>query len=78
MLLPAACLYLAASNMAPYKWPEAKPGSGGGPVQNAKAQSAVKQAYGKGKGVAAKHPAKKGGMSGDTPKPRKALAGKKK
>jgi len=49
-----------------------KPGSGGGPVQNAKAQSTVKQAYGK------KFPAKKGGMSGDTPKPRAALAGKKK
>jgi hypothetical protein len=47
-------------------------------VQNAKAQSTVKQAYGKGKGVAAKHPAKKGGMSGDNPKARKALADKKK
>jgi len=61
-----------------YKWPAAKPGSGGGPVQNAKAQSTVKQAYGKGKGVAAKYPAKKVGMSGDTPKERKALAGKRK
>jgi hypothetical protein len=64
--------------MAPYKWPAAKPGSGGGPVQNAKAQSTVKQVYGKGGKASTKYPAKKGGMSGDTPKPRKALAGKKK
>ena len=47
-------------------------------MQNAKAQSTVKQAYGKGKGIAAKNPAKKAGMSGDDRKPRKALAGKKK
>ena len=48
-------------------------------MQNAKAQSTVKQAYGKGGkgGAATKYPAKKGGMSGDTPKPRKALAAKK-
>lgn len=55
----------------------AKPGSGGGPIQNAKAQSTVKQNYAKG-GSARKYPAKKPGMSGDAPKARKALAPKKK
>jgi hypothetical protein len=56
-----------------------KPGSGGGPIPNAKAQSAEKQAYGK-SAAFAKHPAKKGGMSGDTPRSRKGspLAAKKK
>ena len=63
--------------MAPYAWPAAKPGSGGGPVQNAKAQPAQKSGYGKGKS-AGKYPAKKGGASGDNQKPRKALFGKKK
>ena len=49
-----------------------KPGSGGGAVKNAKAQSLVRQAYGKGAGkVAQKHPAKKPGMTGDTPRSRK-------
>jgi hypothetical protein len=56
-----------------------KPGSGGGPIQNAKAQSAQKQGYSKG-GSAPKFPAKKPGASGDTPRSRKGspLAGKKK
>ena len=49
-----------------------KPGSGGGTTQNAKAQSRVKQAYGK------TFPAKKPGMSGDTPRKGTALASKKK
>jgi hypothetical protein len=64
--------------MTAKSWPAAVPGSGGGPVQNAKAQSYVKQSYGKGKGVASKHPNKKSGMSGDSPKARKALSPKKK
>ena len=61
--------------MAPFQ--KMKPGAGG-VVQNAKAQASTKQAYGKGGKVATKYPAKKGGMSGDSPKPRSALAGKKK
>lgn len=57
-----------------------KPGSGGGPVQNAKAQSAVKQAYGKaGAKASGKHPPKKAGVSGDKGKSNKAPPfGKKK
>jgi hypothetical protein len=57
-----------------------RPGSGGGPIQNAKAQSNVKQAYGKsGAKVAAKHPPKKAGLSGDRGKGNKAPPfGKKK
>lgn len=74
----AACPLAEGSNLAVKSFAASKPGSGGGPIQNAKAQSAVRQAYGKGKGVAAKSPAKKPGMSGDDRKPRKALAGKKK
>lgn len=54
-----------------------KPGAGGGPIQNAKAQPQQKQTYGKGKG-ATKTPAKKPGMTGDSPKARKALSAKKK
>lgn len=45
-----------------------KPGSGGGKIQNAKAQSAVKQNYAK---VGIKHPAKPAGMSGDKAHARK-------
>ena len=45
-----------------------KPGSGGGPVQNAKAQSTVKQSYAK---SGAKFPAKPPGMSGDKQRARK-------
>ena len=54
----------------------AKPGSGGGALQNAKAQSKVAQSYGK---SSAKHPAKKPGTSGDNPASRKGspLAKKK-
>jgi len=54
-----------------------KPGSGGGSVQNAKAQSKVSQNYAK---AGAKHPAKPAGMSGDKQKSRKGspLASKKK
>lgn len=48
--------------------PAMKPGSGGGPKQNAKAQSAVKQNYAK---AGARHPAKPPGMSGDKPRARK-------
>jgi hypothetical protein len=47
--------------------PRMKPGAGGGPVQNAKAQPQQKQAYGKGKG-AAKYPAKAPGAKGDNPR----------
>lgn len=52
------------------KSPAMRPGSGGGPIQNAKAQSAVKQTYGKGK-AATKTPAKKPGVSRDDMKSRK-------
>lgn len=57
-----------------------KPGSGGGSVQNAKAQSSQRQFYGKGSKVAAKNPAKKPGKSGDTASSRKPspLFGKRK
>lgn len=57
-----------------------KPGSGGGAIQNAKAQSTVRQAYGKGATAISKSPPKKGGKSGDTPRSRKGspLTGKKK
>ncbi len=57
-----------------------RPGSGGGPIQNAKAQAKQRQFYGKGSPAAAKHPAKKPGMTGDGPRSRKGspLAGKKK
>ncbi len=44
-----------------------KPGSGG-VIQNAKAQSSVKQNYAK---AGAKHPSKPGGMSGDKARARK-------
>jgi hypothetical protein len=47
-----------------------KPGGGGGPIQNAKAQPAQKQFFGKGK-AAGKNPPKKPGKSGDVPRPRK-------
>jgi hypothetical protein len=47
-----------------------RPGSGGGPIQNAKAQSAQKQSYGKG-GMAGKNPPKRPGKSGDNPRSRK-------
>lgn len=55
-----------------------KPGAGGGPAQNAKAQSFVKQAYGKG-GASTKYPSKKPGLSGDNARSRKGspLAAKK-
>lgn len=74
----AACRFRRASNLALNKWPAAKPGSGGGKVQNAKAQSAVKQGYSK--TSAGKYPAKPAGMSGDKAKSRKGspLAAKKK
>jgi hypothetical protein len=48
-----------------------RPGSGGGPIQNAKAQPKQRQQYGKGTPAAGKHPAKKPGLSGDGPKSRK-------
>lgn len=48
-----------------------KPGSGGGPVQNAKAQPKQRQSYGKGAPVAQKYPAKKSGTSGDNARSRK-------
>jgi hypothetical protein len=49
-----------------------KPGSGGGAVQNAKAQAKQKQVYSKTGGkAAAKSPPKKPGMSGDSPGKRK-------
>lgn len=55
-----------------------RPGSGGGPIQNAKAQAAQRQGYGKGKGAKA-FPAKKPGVSRDDMKSRKGspLAKKK-
>lgn len=54
-----------------------KPGAGGGPIQNAKAQPKQRQFYGKGGPAAGKHPAKKPGTSGDkAPGARKALAPK--
>jgi len=57
-----------------------KPGAGGGPIQNAKAQAQQRQLYGKGSAAAQKHPPKKAGLSGDGPRSRKGspLAGKKK
>lgn len=47
-----------------------KPGAGGGPIQNAKAQPAQRQSYGKGK-AAPKVPAKRPGKSGDNAPSRK-------
>lgn len=56
-----------------------KPGAGGGPIQNAKAQPKQRQNYGKGGPASGKHPPKKPGLSGDkAPGARKALAQKKK
>lgn len=56
-----------------------RPGAGGGPIQNAKAQPKQKQFYGKGTPSAQKHPPKKPGMSGDSARSRKGspLAAKK-
>lgn len=56
-----------------------RPGSGGGPIQNAKGQSSQRQGYGKGE-AAKMHPAKKPGASGDSGKSKKAspFAGKSK
>lgn len=51
-----------------------KPGSGGGPIQNAKAQAKQRQSYGKGGPAAGKHPAKRPGLTGDGPKARKGSA----
>jgi hypothetical protein len=51
-----------------------RPGSGGGPIQNAKAQSKQQQSFGKAKPVASKHPSKKAGLSGDGPRSRKGSA----
>lgn len=45
--------------------PKMKPGAGGGPVQNAKAQAKQKQSFGKGSAPAQKYPPKKPGVSGD-------------
>ena len=58
--------------------PKMKPGGGGGTVQNAKAQASQRQNYTKGGASAKKYPGKRPGMSGDTPKARKALVTKKK
>lgn len=56
-----------------------KPGAGGGPIANAKAQPKQRQAYGKASIVASKHPPKKPGLTGDKPRSRKGspLVGKK-
>ncbi len=62
----AKCLSQRGSNLK--KAPSMKPGSGGGKVQNAKAQSAVKQNYVK---SGTKYPAKPAGMSGDKQNARK-------
>lgn len=57
-----------------------RPGSGGGYIQNAKAQAKQRQFYGKGAASVTKHPSKKPGLAGDSPRSRKGspLAGKKK
>lgn len=54
-----------------------RPGAGGGPIQNAKAQPKQRQFYGKAAVVAQKHPAKKPGVGGDKRGPSKAFAKKK-
>ena len=54
------------------KDPKLKPGSGGGPVQNAKAQPKQKQVYGKGSKPAPRSPSKKPGLINDGGKSKKA------